>query len=102
MKKKKLVAKALAYALSIGMLFSSVPMTPITVSAKTSYETNETIKPDGDTKTVYHDLDKITSKTWSFESEDPTKQSKMTWDLSNHVLTIQNIDLSVTNTNIKS
>lgn len=100
---KKLAKKSVAYIAAMAMVLSGISFQPVRTDAKT-YQDNESIKPDDGSRTVYHDLDKLTTKTWTFDSNDATKASKISWDSTKDVavLTIQNIDLSVTNTEVDS
>ena len=101
--KNKLAMKTLALAAVTSMVASGVPIAaPITVQAKTTYETNESLKPDADAHVTVHDLSKIADTTWKFDSEDPKKPSQIKWDSGTSTLTIQYLDLNVTNADLAS
>lgn len=101
--KNKLATKAVVCAAATAMLFTSVPYSgPLVANAETTYETNESLKPDENSRMTVHDLSKLGDKVWTYNSANPSKPSQISWDSAHSVLTIQNLDLNVTNNDLSA
>ena len=83
---KKRYAKSLACALAAAMLAGVLPAGngmgdgAVTVSAATTFETDETLETSGDESVTIRDLSKLDDKIWTYETGDPKKQSYIKWE----------------------